>query len=267
MDLVIDPELEKLLPKADKQCDEGLEASLQETGGPIDPIIVWSGRNTIIDGHRRYRICKRLGLSFNVEELEFDNIEAVKTWMRMFQVDRRNLSPVERKYVRSQIAAKLIHAGANKKQAAVAVAEQAQVDERTGRRDVQLAEAMAKIEPAVKDKMVAAELPSLEFSLMAKIPPEQQAEVIEGISDRREMQRAIRATESLPMDNRDAKIPKTRKFAEGIRYANELLGKTLKLLTDLSRQADGDIDLKRCRAHLNDVSDILARWKQKVEQK
>ena len=46
----------------------------------------------IIDGHHRYRICRRHNIPFAVEEREFRDITAAMEWMISRQLGRRNLS-------------------------------------------------------------------------------------------------------------------------------------------------------------------------------
>lgn len=57
----------------------------------------------IIDGHNRYEICTRLGVAFNVVELDFADSDEVKIWIIRNQFARRNLSD----YQRSKLALKL----------------------------------------------------------------------------------------------------------------------------------------------------------------
>jgi len=73
---------------------------LQE--GCRDPLIVWEHGNEhiLIDGHNRYRICKKHDVSFNIELKHFNNIDDVKVWMLNNQMGRRNLTPDQLSYYR-----------------------------------------------------------------------------------------------------------------------------------------------------------------------
>jgi hypothetical protein len=55
-----------------------LEQSILDEG-VRDKIVTWQGY--IIDGHNRYKIAKKHGLTFETIEKEFDTIEDVKDWM------------------------------------------------------------------------------------------------------------------------------------------------------------------------------------------
>lgn len=47
----------------------------------------------LIDGHNRYEICTRLGIEYGIEEMLFDDRDAVIDWMEDNQLGRRNLKP------------------------------------------------------------------------------------------------------------------------------------------------------------------------------
>src|SRR5690606_33165326 len=64
-----------------------------------EPLVVWRGKNILVDGHHRYEICNRHGLPFEVIEREFDCREAVLVWIIENQLGRRNLpEPARIKY-------------------------------------------------------------------------------------------------------------------------------------------------------------------------
>ena len=97
-DLIIDPEFAALIPKPDMEDLRWLESSIKKEGC-TDPLVVWNG--TIIDGHNRYSICKRLGISFTyVERDDFPDRNVVKAWIIERQLARRNLT----KYQKSRLA-------------------------------------------------------------------------------------------------------------------------------------------------------------------
>lgn len=62
--------------------------------GCLTPIIVWD--KTIVDGHNRYEICMKHGISFDVKEEHFNNEAEALLWITAQQLTRRNLTPVER---------------------------------------------------------------------------------------------------------------------------------------------------------------------------
>ncbi|MEN6432658.1 MAG: MT-A70 family methyltransferase [Candidatus Pacearchaeota archaeon] len=89
MQVKIHEELEKhiwpLKPEEHKLLEESILAD-----GIRDKLITWQGY--IVDGHNRYKIAKKHGLTFETLEKEFDNIEDVKDWMDANQLARRNLT-------------------------------------------------------------------------------------------------------------------------------------------------------------------------------
>lgn len=88
--LKIDPEFKEEIDSLSQDEYQGLEASIKAEGCR-NPIIIWQGENIIVDGHNRYEICTRHGISFDVHEMEFDCREAVIVWMWENQLARRNL--------------------------------------------------------------------------------------------------------------------------------------------------------------------------------
>lgn len=65
--------------------------------GSNEPIITWN--NIIVDGHKRYEICKRNKIPVIAKEQEFECIEAVIVWICANQLKRTNLSEETRKYL------------------------------------------------------------------------------------------------------------------------------------------------------------------------
>jgi len=89
MELIINPEFQNLIPPLSSEELSLLEVSLKYEGCR-DPLVVW--HNTIIDGHHRYAICIKHGISFNtIEREELETELDVKLWMINNQFSRRNL--------------------------------------------------------------------------------------------------------------------------------------------------------------------------------
>ena len=91
--LVILSELKNLLPPLSEQEYAGLEADILEHGC-LSPIVVWN--ETIVDGHNRYEICEKHGISFEVKPLEFASLDEARFWAWTHQENRRNLTPYQR---------------------------------------------------------------------------------------------------------------------------------------------------------------------------
>jgi len=107
-DVVIQPdkitvlaELDSLIPPLTEEELSNLEASLLKEGCR-DPLVVWdnNGDQVLVDGHNRYRICKKHKIPFKVQKKEFADILDVKNWMLSNQMSRRNLSSLQMSYLR-----------------------------------------------------------------------------------------------------------------------------------------------------------------------
>ena len=94
---VVDPEFEALIPPLTMEERDALEASLLAEGCR-DALVVWKTEDKpiLIDGHNRYRLCRRHGLPFNTIERAFANREDVVMWMVRNQLSRRNLTDFSR---------------------------------------------------------------------------------------------------------------------------------------------------------------------------
>ena len=92
-ELVIDKEFSELLPPLKDAEFTGLERSIVESGC-YDPICVWD--NIILDGHQRYRICKKHGIPFETVEIEsVSNRHEAVIWIIGQQLGRKNLTKNE----------------------------------------------------------------------------------------------------------------------------------------------------------------------------
>lgn len=108
----IDQEFKDLIPALTEEEYKQLEANILSEG-IRDSLLVWNG--ILIDGHNRYEIATKYGLSYDVQEMEFADRAEAERWIILNQFGRRNLS----KYDRSELALKLkpiIEAEAKKNQ-------------------------------------------------------------------------------------------------------------------------------------------------------
>lgn len=95
-DLLIDEEFKKLIPPLSKEEFKILEDNILKDGC-IDPICTWN--DIIIDGHNRYKICKKHNVVFEIHEISFTQREEVKNWICSNQLGRRNISEETKKYL------------------------------------------------------------------------------------------------------------------------------------------------------------------------
>ena len=95
--LRIDPEFKALIPPLSAIEFASLEASILEEGCR-DPLVVWTEEKIMIDGHNRYAICSAHGIPYQTVEMSFDSPNAVKVWMLLNQLGRRNLTSASVSY-------------------------------------------------------------------------------------------------------------------------------------------------------------------------
>jgi hypothetical protein len=104
MELVILPEIKaRLFPLREEELRE-LERSVLEEG-IRDPLVVWrkDGQLILVDGHHRYELAKKHGLSFQIVEREFRDLDEVLIWVDRNQLGRRNLTDSQRTEVIGRI--------------------------------------------------------------------------------------------------------------------------------------------------------------------
>jgi len=100
MELIILPEIQRrLMPLQPEELAE-LERSVLEEG-IRDPLVVWrkDGQLILVDGHHRYELAKKHGLSFQIVEREFRDLDEVLIWVDRNQLGRRNLTDEQRTIV------------------------------------------------------------------------------------------------------------------------------------------------------------------------
>ena len=95
MNYSIDHEFKALIRSLTEAEYSALESSVLSEGCR-DAIIVWRGHGIIVDGHNRYEICMKHGITFRVEERDFPDRQAVKVWILKNALARRNLTDGER---------------------------------------------------------------------------------------------------------------------------------------------------------------------------
>ena len=98
---VVLPEMEQLLPPLSGEQFSSLESDILENGC-YAPIIV-NEDMVIIDGHNRFRVCEKHGLSYRMLVFSFADLLEAKQWALDTQKGRRNLD----KWELGQIALKL----------------------------------------------------------------------------------------------------------------------------------------------------------------
>lgn len=270
-EFVISDEFDELLPLATPDSDSRLERSLIATNGPSEKLVVWQERNMLIDGHRRYTICRRLGLPYQVRYLSFENEHEVRTWMREWQLARRNLDHRQQMMVRAALAKSLLDNGNAAADIKGQIETVYEVDERTARRDIALAKCMSNISPGVLKRMLDEDMTTVEYRIMADLSFAEQNQIVNQAKTRSELRCGIRRHWKVEADVDDTQkstikvspAPKINavQFHRKIAEIRATLGATLRQLGDLSREINtGSLDLKDCRRLLADVDEIIKTW-------
>jgi hypothetical protein len=99
--LKIDPEIQYLCKPLDREAYHLLEMDIDKKGC-IDPIIYWEDNDIIVDGHNRFEICSRLGKEIKYVPMSFETKEDVMNYVIDHQLGRRNLSDLEKSYLRGR---------------------------------------------------------------------------------------------------------------------------------------------------------------------
>lgn len=126
MNYSIDHEFKTLIRSLTESEYSALESSIQ-SDGCRDAIIVWRGYGVIVDGHNRYEICRKRGIEFRVEEMDFPDRQSVKVWILKNQLARRNLTDGERFEVAVLLKDALAEVGREKKVESGKVAREKQL--------------------------------------------------------------------------------------------------------------------------------------------
>jgi N6-adenosine-specific RNA methylase IME4 len=93
MNIKIDPEFKALIPPLAPEEYAQLEVNIMQDGCR-DPLVLWEG--IIIDGHNRFEICTKHGISFEKISKRFDDRDHARAWMLENQLGRRNLTDDQR---------------------------------------------------------------------------------------------------------------------------------------------------------------------------
>jgi len=96
----IKEEFKKLIPALTKEEYKQLENNCIAEG-IREKILIWNG--FIIDGHNRYEISLKWDLEIQTETKQFQDEEAVKEWMILKQIGKKNISKYKRKILKLKI--------------------------------------------------------------------------------------------------------------------------------------------------------------------
>lgn len=209
-DIKIDKEFAALIPALSADELAQLERSLLAEGCR-DPLIVWKGKNVLLDGHNRLAICRQHDIPFKLEALAFPDRETAEAFIVKNQLGRRNLSPEAASYLRGKryLAEKQARGGDRSKakatdqsdrmETAQRLAEEYKVGEATIRRDGKFAAAVDSIAENCGEKAKQAIL-ARDAGLsrgttvrLAKLKPKDQQKAVQEFLEKGKLPRRTRA--------------------------------------------------------------------------
>jgi hypothetical protein len=178
-DLNIDREFDDLCPALTADEERLLEQSIL-ADGCLHSIVTWANHDdTILDGHNRYRLCKKHGRKFATKAIKIDSREEAKAWIIRTQIGRRNLSESQR----ASLAAKLVnsHAGGDHRAnlhgeiTAAKAAEEFNVSERSVKAARKVIEEGSK---PLQNAVDAGEVPVSAAAVVAELPKAEQSKIV-----------------------------------------------------------------------------------------
>lgn len=233
-EIVVLPELEAFISPLTVDEGKALEASLIKMGCR-SPLIVWKTNKNIlyaeqsedsqiyvlIDGHNRYKFCKKNDIDFQIDIQYFDTIEEVKDFMIDFQIGRRNLTPEQTSYFRglkyNRMKGKVggDRVGETYDTSEV-IAKEYNVSKKTIKRDGKYAEGLDKIDLVLKNKVLIGK-EKIEKKIIEKLAKLDLPQKITSIDDAKSLSIEIEKKENKIGEGQSALKLKPREL-------NKLLG-------------------------------------------
>lgn len=211
--IIVDPELRELVPPLTDDERQALEANILRDGCR-EPLVLWRGRDILLDGHHRYDICQRHGIAFDVTDVELPDREAAADWIDANQLGRRNLTPDQAALLRGRRYNRLKrqHGGDRrsspqnedlKGKTASRLAREHGVSRQTIERDGRFADAIEKaaaLDPNLERKVVSGKGPPkaavIKAAELLEQHPDKAREVLDGKRTTAHVVRELRREET-----------------------------------------------------------------------
>lgn len=269
MSLSIHQELQDYMPAVTSETDGELERQLLAEGGPSEPIVVWKGRDIIVDGHRRYKICQKHDLSFKIRYVEFSDISAVKVWMARWAIARRNLDKLQMTAFIKAMIDGVRATGKLEREAASQVADQLGVSRSTAYRAQETQRKVSSLPEEARQKILSKAVPSTvtDVARLSHMPPEEVNTVVstaqtEGIALREAIDRheeeAVLDT-AVDSDVSVCDVPNLP-TSQLIKAAQKSLGKFIRDLSDLHQVNANPMEYRSCKRSLEAIGLSLQNW-------
>lgn len=92
-DIKISVDFENLLPKLTSEQFTQLEKNMVDEGRARNPLVIWKGKDILVDGHNRLRVLKaHPELKWHSTEIEFADEDEAKEWIIKTAIGTRNLT-------------------------------------------------------------------------------------------------------------------------------------------------------------------------------
>lgn len=103
-DIKINVDFENLIPKLTLDQFTQLEENMVKEGRARNPLVIWKGHDTLVDGHNRLRVLKahpELGWTFL--EQDFSDVDEIKEWIIKNALGTRNLTEMQSTELRGRL--------------------------------------------------------------------------------------------------------------------------------------------------------------------
>ncbi len=102
-DIALDEEFAKLAPPMLDADVALLEQNILRDGRAIEPLILWSETNILLDGYKRYELCQKLSLPYETVGVSCgDRCDAI-SWVLGHHLGRRHLTIPQISYMRGKL--------------------------------------------------------------------------------------------------------------------------------------------------------------------
>jgi hypothetical protein len=226
-----------------------LEQSIEQEGCR-DPLLVWKGKNVVLDGHTRRELCIKHKKQVKCREVELPDEKAAVEFILQIQRQRRNLTREAMSYFRGvEYNALKQERGGNKRgrrpkdqsdpmaSTAQQLADKYGVGEMTIKRDAVFAQVIDKIveeygDPEIKRKLLGADVRLTQGTarVLFKTPAKEQKPAVNELLERGELPRKKKGTKSERKPKEIAQSLVTRLQAKSEGHARSVLQQMAKLL-------------------------------------
>jgi len=230
MRLTIDETIRRtLIPLRDDELQLLEQSVLAE--GIRDPLVAWNrnGEYVLLDGHHRYELAQKHGLTFSTIGMQFDSYEDAIQWVLQNQLARRNLTDEQRTliigrlYNQMKLAQgrppedeKVVNFTTFSGSAATArhVGGMFGVGEKTVRNAAEFAkavDALAEVEPKAAEAVLLGKVPDAKTAL-PKVEPDQLPQVAQilAMNQARTIKDAVRTIKHQSVQNQTHTNPTTQ---------------------------------------------------------